>query len=196
MNLGAVFEVDWTPEPVRVIAFDRHVVMYDTWWSHRGSWGMSKLLGKYSYYRLHRDYFEEHASLLRSEPLTEQEVQVHRPDLPLAFAARQSLSWYEQWSTDLQIESEQTLEASAIYLAPFGPRDSSKPAVLVHAANGRSFSETELLLAAKSVQDPHIREFPLTGGVGIYRSGIQKRLPSYYLWGAKSRLEESAENAA
>ncbi len=196
MNLGAVFKVDWSAEPVRVIAFDGHVVMYDTWWAHRESWGMSKLNGKYSYYRLHRDYFQKHASLLRSEPLTEQEVEVHRPDLPFAFATHQSLSWYDKWPNDLHIESEQTLRAPAIYLAPFGPRDSSKPAVLVHAKDGLSFSETELLLAAKSIQDPYIREVPLTGGVGVHRSGIQKCLPSYYLWGAKSRLDAPVQNAA
>ena len=189
LSLGAVFTADWTAEPVRVIAFDRHVVMYDTWWSHRDSWGMSKLLGRHSYYRLHRGYFEDHVSLLRSEPLTEQEVQVHRPDLPFAFAIRESLSWYANWPTDMHIGGEQTLQAPAIYLIPFGPRDSSKPAVLVHAANGVFFSEKEVLLAAKSIQAPHTRELPLTGGVGIYRSGVQKRFPSYYLWGAKSRLD-------
>jgi len=196
ITLGAVFKTDWHPERMRVIAFDNDVVMYDIWWSHRGSWAMSKLLGNYSYYRLPRILFEEHASLLGSEPLTEKEVQVHRPDLPFAFATRQSLSWYDQWPENLPTESEEALQAPAIYLAAFGPRDSSKPAVLVHAENGLSFTDTELLLAAKSIQDPHVRESPLTRGVGIYRSGIQKRLPSYYLWGAKSRLDTSGENAA
>jgi hypothetical protein len=196
LALGAVFETDWSPEPIRVIAFDGHVVMYDTWWSHRGSWAMAKLLGNYSYYRLPRSHFEEHASFLRLEPLSEKELQVHRPDLPFAFATRESLSWYDKWPQNVHTKNEQSLQAPAVYIAPFGPRDSSKPAVLVQAANGSSFSETELLLAAKSIQGPYIRESHRTSGVGIYRSGIQKRLPSYYLWGAKSRLDAPAENAA
>ena len=189
ITLGAVFQSDWSQEPVRVIAFDAHVVMYDTWWSHRGAWGMSKLLGNYSYYRLQRSYFEEHVSLLRVDPFSEKEALVHRPDLPFAFGVCQSLSWYEKWPDSVRAENEETLQTPAIYLAPFGPRDSSKSAVLVQAANGLSFSEAELLLAAKSIQEPHIRELRLTSGVGIYRSGIQKRLPSYYLWGSKSRMD-------
>jgi hypothetical protein len=189
MQLGAVFRADWSNEPVRVIAFDRHVVMYDTWWSHKSSWGMSKLSGKFSYYRLHRDHFEKHTSFLRFEPLGEQEKQVHRPDLPFSFATHRTLSWYGKWPSDLPVGGEQTLLAPAIYLAPFGPRDSAKPSVLVHAANGHSFAEAELLVVSKSIQDPHIRELPLTEGVGIYRLGIQRRLPVYYLWGARSRLD-------
>jgi hypothetical protein len=189
ITLGSVFQGDWSQDPVRVIAFDAHVVMYDTWWSHRGAWGMSKLLGNYSYYRLQRSYFEEHVSFLRADPLSEKEALVHRPDLPFAFGVRQSLSWYEMWPNSVSEENEVTLDAPAIYLAPFGPRDSSKPAVLVQATNGLSFSQAELLVAAKSIQEPHIRDLRLTSGVGIYRSGIQKRLPSYYLWGSKSRLD-------
>ena len=150
---------------------------------------MSKLLGNYSYYRLQRSYFEEHVSLLRVDPFSEKEALVHRPDLPFAFGVCQSLSWYEKWPDSVRAENEETLQTPAIYLAPFGPRDSSKSAVLVQAANGLSFSEAELLLAAKSIQEPHIRELRLTSGVGIYRSGIQKRLPSYYLWGSKSRMD-------
>ena len=191
MESGAVFKVDWSPEPVRVLAFDVHVVMYDAWWPHKGAWGMSKLLGKYSYYRLQRNYFEEHASFLSLEPLSEREVQVHRPNLPFSFGVSQSLSWYERWPNDLRIESEYVLHSPAVYISPFGPRDSSKPAVLVHATNGQSFTAPELLIASKQIQDTHIRELPLTSGVGIHRLGIQKRLPSYYLWGAKSRLEAS-----
>jgi hypothetical protein len=189
VTLGAVFQTDWSQEPVRVIAFDAHVVMYDTWWPHRSSWGMSKLLGNYSYYRLQREYFEAHARPLKLEPLSEKEVLVHRPDLPFAFATRQSLSWYDKWPENVQTENEHSLQVPAIYLAPFGPRDSSKPAVLIQAANGQSFSEAELLLAAKSIQEPHIGEARLTEGVGIYRPGIQKHLPSYYVWGSKSRLD-------
>jgi hypothetical protein len=163
--------------------------MYDTWWSHTGAWGMSKLTGSYSYYRLQRSYFEEHVSLLRVDPFSEKEALVHRPDLPFTFGVRQALSWYEKWPDSVRAANEKTLQAPAIYVAPFGPRDSSKPAVLVRAENGLSFSEVELLLAAKSIQEPHIGERRLTSGVGIYRSGIQKRLPSYYLWGSKSRLD-------
>ena len=195
VTLGAVFQSDWSPEPIRVVAFDSNVVMYDTWWPHRSSWGMAKLLGSYSYYRLHRAFFEQHARHLRVDPLSEKEMLVHRPDLPFAFGVRESLSWYDKWPEDVGAESESSLQAPAIYLLPFGPRDSSRSGVLIEAANGLSFSEAELLLAARSIQEPQTRGVRLTSGVGIHRSGIQKRLPSYYLWGSKSRLNVSTRNA-
>jgi hypothetical protein len=200
--LGAVYDVLWSPNSVRVVAFDRDIVMYDTWWPHKGAWAMARLRGTFTYYRVWRDYFEAHSRYVRADPLTEQERQVHRPDLPFAFAQRPSLSWYEPWNEPHVPAApsspyvKPSLEAAAIFLSPFGPRDSPKPAVLVHAENGRSFGEAELLGLAKAAQDPLIGDMRLTSGVGIYRSGIKNRIPSYYLWGALSRLNRPAENAA
>ncbi len=193
--LGGVYESPSTPYEMRVVAFDDDVVMYDVWWPHKQAWGMSKIGGSFSYYRLERAYFEEHSRLLRHEQLTELELLVHRPDLPFAFGQRATLSWYSRLSENDLLASEQPtgkprlLEAPSIFISPFGPRDSSKPPVLVNAANGRCFSELELLLAAHQIQQPFLGEAVLTSGVGIYRSGIKKRLPTFYLWGARSRLE-------
>lgn len=195
MKLGDVYETNWPSGPVRVVAFDSDVVMYDTWWSHKNAWGMSKLLGSFSYYRLDRKYFEAHMRYLRSEPLSSLELSVHRPELPFGFARHKDLSWYENWPSVPVATDGQALSAPAIYIAPFGPRDSSKPPVLVQAKNGEFFTENELLTLAKEIQSSHLGEKRLTHGVGIYRSGIKKRVPSYYLWGAQSRLESEVENA-
>ena len=182
--LGGIYELSDVAEPVRVIAFDRNVVMYDTWWSHKNAWGMARLLGRYSYYRLPSDYFQSHSCHLRTEALTQSEVDVHRPDLPFALAQHDELSWYEAWKgddfvSDLSRASADALGAPAVYVIPFGPKDGPKPSVLVKAKNGAWFSETELLLRAYEVQRPHIGVHRLTKGVGIYRSGIQGKLPSY-----------------
>ncbi len=201
--LGAVYEAHWSPEPVRIVAFDENVIMYDTWWPHKNAWAMSKLLGSFSYYRLPRAYFESHSRHLRTDPYSEQEQKVHRPDLPFEFAKRSDLSWYEPWhkppATAVASRapvSEPTLESPALFLEPFGPRDSAKPATLVHAQNGKYFTENEVLHLAHALQIPHLREAKLTSGVGIYRSGIKKRLPSYYIWGAKSRMDAPPKHAA
>ena len=195
--LGAVFEAQWSPEPVRIVAFDDSVVMYDTWWSHKRSWAMGRLLGSFSYYRLSRPYFESHSKYLRTDPYSEEEQTVHRPDLPFEFAQRSQLSWYEPWSgLPSAPVQEPILRSPALFLAPFGPRDSAKPAVLVRAENGESFTENELLNLARDLQTPHLRDGRLTNGVGIYRSGIKKRLPSYYIWGTRSRMDAPAQHAA
>lgn len=200
LMLGAVFEGE-TSSLMRVVAFDRDVVMYDTWWPHESAWSMAKLQRTISYYRLQRDYFETHSRYVRTEPLSEQELATHRPQLPFAVAQGSDLSWYEPWidadgdgDTVLTSTTEPVLDTPAIYLEPFGPRDSAKPAVLVTADNGRFFAEAELLRKSKAIQDPFIGDVPLTAGVGIYRSGIRKRLPSYYIWGEKSRLDAPALN--
>ena len=58
IELGGVFQFNHDERPIRVIAFDDNVVMYDAWWSHMNSWGMAKLTGRFSYYRMRRDFFE------------------------------------------------------------------------------------------------------------------------------------------
>lgn len=197
--LGGVYELRDLADPVRVIAFDRHVVIYDTWCSHKNVWAMARLSGRYSYYRLPTDYFERHSLYLRADELTQHESDVHRPDLPFAIAQHEDLSWYEAWGRDGSVaglaQIGPAIRTPAVYLAPFGAKDGQKPAVLVKAGNGSCFSETELLLYAYDIQRLHIGGERLTKGVGIYRSGIQGKLPSYYLWGSRSRLD-GARNAA
>lgn len=198
ITVGNVYEISSQPNPMRVVGVDDHVVMYDSWWPHKGAWGMQELVGTFSYYRMPRAIFESRSRLLRSEPLSPLELTVHRPDLPFAFAQRIDLSWYEKWNeTDISTrDAVPALQVPEIFLVPFGPRDSSKPPVLVRANDQRSFSVSELLRAAHTVQAPFLGDARITVGVGIYRSGIKKRVPSFYLWGADAKHEAAAGNAA
>lgn len=195
LSIGGVFELASHANPVRVVGLDDHVVMYDTWWPHLGAWAMAKLVGRFTYYRMSRAHFESQARLLRVDPFSELELSVHRPDLPFSFAQRADLSWYEQWSEAGAISKSTStgtapaLDAPAVFLEPFGPRGSPKPLVLFHASNGRFFTEEELLHVARAAQARFIGDVRLTNGVGLYRSGIKKRIPSFYLWGAISKHE-------
>lgn len=38
-------------------------------------------------------------------------------------------------------------------------------------------------MKARILPGPFVGDVRLTEGVGIYRAGIKKRLPSYYIWG-------------
>jgi hypothetical protein len=187
--LGAVFEIEPNPYAMRVIAFDDAEVMYDVWWPHREAWGMARLLGHVTYYRLPRDYVEANARCIRTDPLSEMELRVHRPELPFAVAQRKEFSWYEPSWKEGVLETAPVLAASNIYLAPFGPRDSAKQASLLAADDREAFTEAELLTKARILQAPFVGDVRLTEGVGIYRAGIKKRLPSYYIWGARSRAD-------
>jgi hypothetical protein len=80
------------------------------------------------------------------------------------------------------------LNASEIYLYPFGPKGGHKAGVRVQADNGTAFTIEELIWKAAAVQAPWIGEVVPVQGVGIYRSGLQRGIPAYYLWGHESRL--------
>lgn len=190
LDLGDVFEMESSPYPMRVVACDGALVMFDVWWPHRGAWAMAKLQGDFTYYRLSRAYAEGNARRTRTDPLSAKEAQVHRPDLPFAVVQSEALSWYDSaWPTDT-FEPAPVLEVSSIYLSPFGPRDSAKPPALLTADNGKAFTGRELLTKAKALQEQLLGDVRLTNGVGIYRAGIKKRIPSYYIWGAQSRFDE------
>ena len=51
-------------------------------------------------------------------------------------------------------------------------------------------------MKASELQFPHAGDVLLTEGVGIYRAGIKKRTPSYYIWGGRSRAEAPAVGLA
>jgi hypothetical protein len=82
------------------------------------------------------------------------------------------------------------LSASSVYLLPFGTGGGIKAAVRVAADNDNSFTVGELFRKAQAVQVRHLGDVLPGAGVGIYRSGLQRGLPAYYLWGAVSRLHE------
>jgi hypothetical protein len=198
LALGTVFTLDQLPYELRVVAFDQAEVMYDMRWSQEVPWMMGKLTGMFAYFRLPRDHFEAEARYLRMDPLSARELEVHRPELPFAVAQCAELSWYEGWGDigEFAASHDAVLPVGAIFLSPFGPRDTGKPAVLLHADNGDFFTALELLRKAKVVQDPHIGNVRLNEGVGIYREGIKKRIPSYYIWGARSRADAPAISLA
>lgn len=179
--------------------------MYETWWPHKKAWSLCNLAGTYSYYRTGLEQFLSQGQYLRTDIYTTAERQVHRPDLPFAFAQVESLNWNDRALDTLPLlrqelarshatgtlhGAEKVLDTPAIYLQPFGPKGSIKPSIWTPAPNGRMFTESELLWHARRVQAAHLRDTLPTRGIGVYRSGIRKRLPSFYLWGSLSRADQ------
>jgi len=75
------------------------------------------------------------------------------------------------------------LPLRALYLIPFGAKGGHKRGVLIKSADGSGFSSLELLWQASKLQTAMIASHD--NGVGIYRSGFQNRIPSFYLWGSR-----------
>jgi len=200
LHIGAVFQPQWDSRPLRVIAFDEEIVMYDCWWPHIPGWGIDSINRTISYYRIPTSLLLNKGKYLRTEEYTEAELAVHRPDLPFSFARFADL----EWPTVCPVTSEEFpdgsfackndehsqpyLDATKIYLQPFGPKGSSKPGFIIEAENSTGFTVAEILWHAARLQSPFLREIRVTTGIGTYRSGIQRKLPSYYIWGSKSRM--------
>ncbi|WP_173346109.1 hypothetical protein [Pseudoduganella dura] len=202
LHVGAVFQREWDSCPIRVIAFDDEQVMYDCWWPHIPGWGIDSLNRTISYYRLPLSLLLKKSTYLRTDEYTEVELCIHRPDLPFGFARFADLEWpsippvaeddfpgHTSFMAGVEA-SNPLLHTEKLYLHPFGPKGSVKPGVLLESENPTGFTVDEVLWHAARLQAPHLREIKVTTGVGIYRSGIQRKLPSYYIWGAKSRMEE------
>lgn len=187
---GAVFRFPHDDRPNRVLVHDDGVVMYDTWWPHLGRWGLADLDAvkrqRVSYYVITVSTLLEKATYLRSAPLSADERSVHRPDLPFTAVQDAGSTW--AGTAGWPAGARSRLEASTIHLLPFGPGGGTKAGVRVTADNGSSFTAEELFGKAQAAQAKHLGDAVPVTGVGIYRYGLLRGLPAFYLWGAVSRL--------
>ncbi|WP_247658400.1 hypothetical protein [Micromonospora sp. U56] len=190
---GAVFRFPHDDRPNRVLFRDSDVVMYDAWWPHLKAWGLADLAAikrqRISYYVTAVSTVIEKATHLRTAPLTADELTVHRPDLPFAAVQDVAMTW-SSGDAGRVTDATAELSASGVYLLPFGPGGGTKAGVRVAADNGSAFAVGELFRKAQAVQARHLGDVLPGAGVGIYRSGLQRGLPAYYLWGAVSRLHD------
>jgi hypothetical protein len=205
VEVGAVYRWSHDDRLVHVLAHDSGVVMYDAWWPDLETWGLAKLeeikRQRISYYVTTVSALTEKATYLRTDPLTDHEVALHRPDLPLSVGQSEVMQWpAEVYETaahlvarsrapgSLEVGEDATFDATEVVLYPFGPNGGQRAGVRVKADNGIAFTAGEFLWKAAAVQAPYIGEVAPTRGVGIYRSGLHRGIPSYYLWGSESKL--------
>ncbi len=187
--------------PIRILMVDDQEVFYDVWWEHTQNWGMAKK-GRCIYYRVSLAFAQANTVFLRNDPLSESEIAWHQPDLPMRVGCTNSWLWsnrgydtlsefrtalIESYGAMLEGFEEQIVNTPKVTLIPIGPSGGFKTSATVEALNGVSFSQLELLWHAHLAQKKYVSTH--RDGVGIYRSGIDRRLPSYYLAGPISLLE-------
>lgn len=200
IEVGDVYQPNWHPRPIRVIAHDEHEVLYDSWWPKPGAWGFALARGAISYYRIPVRLLADRAERLGSELLTPDEWKRHRPDLSLRLCRSAAYNWSSDRHDDMksfaalvarvdpclpQARVETVLPIPSVVLLPFGPKGGHKKGVMVEAADPVGFTSLELLRAAHNLQSEHVRSW--TQGVGLYRDGLQKGIPSYYIWGWRDK---------
>jgi hypothetical protein len=179
MKLGKIYKASWDDSIMRVIGFDEFEVFYDGYCEHDDSWTFaSNLKKKCSFYRTSRNIFSEKASLIDFKELTKEENDIFRPDLTIRTCRVENASWLD---SDFNIERTdmKSIKSEKVWLYPFGPKGGLKKGELITAKNNKEFTIPELLKSAKRIQQSvNINK---TNGIGIYRIGIQKQLPSYYI---------------
>jgi hypothetical protein len=179
---GEVLRVTWDDRPIRVLMADHLEVFYDAFFPEIG-WIMAPRRTSI-YYRVARSFLQSTGKLLRSEPLTDDECAKHRPDLPMRMLQNGIADWKCRAGDWPAMETGFAVECPRLALIPFGPNGAPQPPTLVESKNGRSITGDELLAAAQQVQVSRCRDVE---GVGLYRSGTSRGVPSYYLWGAIDR---------
>lgn len=198
LRVGLVIQPDWDSRPLRILAFDRIEVLYDCWWPAVGGWGMRDLRGTYHYYRTSTELVLTRAAALRLDPLTQAEVAVHRPDLPLRLLRLAELEWSDAVASSMgaflawvsarmrgQSLTQTALDIAAVGLVPYGAKGGMRKPIQFTASNGREFSSLELMWRAASIQAPIASR--LRHGVGLYRLGCAAGRPLFYLWGFYDR---------
>src|SRR5262249_36245435 len=179
--------------------------LHDSWWPHASRWGLCQLRGTATYYRIPTGFLGAHATRLRVEPLTSAELAFHRPDLPLRLCRYSNLHWtgirypsLESYAAAIKKSTPRfridarrvALGIPAVILIPFGPKGSGKRGSVIEARSEAGFSALELLWHAHNLQAQYVKDWD--SGVGIYRSGFQRGMPSYYLWGVSDKAGKVA----
>lgn len=180
LELGGLYQPDWDKRPFRIIGMDEHEVFYDCLWDE-GIWTFS---GNFSrsctFYRMPTALFAKRSERIGDLPLSEVDLEAFRPDLPMRVCRSMSLSWNTPWSEEIlkQATMSQRIAAEAVVLVPYGPKGGLKGGVIVRADED-GLTVDALMLDAKRIQEA--TNGATSNGVGLYRLGWQKRLPSYYI---------------
>jgi hypothetical protein len=180
MNLGDVFITEWDNSTVKVIGLDEFQVFYDAYTPHDNKWIFSENFNKTCYfYTAERIAFEQKSLFKGNEPLTDRELHYFQPELPFRLGRYSSISWDMDVEGSLNNTNEPVLKANKIFLRPFGKNGTFKKASLLTSVNSEGFYEEELILSAQQLQMDTGNA--ASNGIGIFRLGIEKGLPLYYI---------------
>lgn len=192
---GGVYQTYFSDAPSRIIAFDDIEVFYDAYWPTIDKWTFSSnLKSRGYYYRTIPRIFLKDVIFLREQPLTTDELLTFRPDLPFRLCRYKKMSWTDEIFPNLNgfkeylkrfgcdISSQIVLPVNKITLCPFGTKGqiTSLKSTLVSSLNDKGFTCIELLWLAHNLQAPYIKT-KQENGIGIFRSGHEKRVPAYYI---------------
>ena len=152
-----------------------------------------------TYSRVSRDFFDKNAILI-STSVSEKELLIHQPHLPLRLNCFKNIFW----TKDINLKDLENLNCNKVVIIPIGQQISFKKSIILESSNNL-FEGLELLYHCFNIQykyininKPYFSRFRSAAkennlnklsGIGIYRAGIKSNIPSYYLGGSVSLLE-------
>lgn len=191
LEIGSVYQVEWDNRPYRVIGLDDVEVFYDCMIDEE-SWMLSGNFGKKCFfYRTSTLVFGAKSTKINHIPLNREEQAFFRPDLTMRIGRTKQLNWNQMnFATRNDLDNfmklslpddftTQKVETNAIIIYPYGPTGGLKKGVKLFADNNTYFSAAELILKSKEIQES-VNRNP-SDGIGLYRIGAEKGLPSYYI---------------
>lgn len=191
LKTGSILKFKKDGELVKVIGFDDVEVFYDSL-SYDGTWMFANLKRAMTYYRLPTDFFIENTELLDVNVLSDEEKQVFRPDLPFRFFRDKNLSWREVYTnaekgnTSIPSFSFKDLDIDKIYINSCMKSGRFSKSILI---NTKEQPDIEILKIISKAQVEALKPKNDTIGVGIFRCGSTKKIPSFYLWGYIDQAE-------
>jgi hypothetical protein len=196
---GAVYREPVDPDrPKRVLSCDSELVLYDSWLPHADQWIMSPLQGldrfTCRYYATLTDRLLDRVAFSGMEPMTSAEMAIHQPGLPVSMLRLEAFNWdshsysaqaRECTHDDLALR----LPVQEIVLHPFGPKGALSKSLSIRAPDAGGLRGEEILGAALRAQADKYQGPPPEGsGLGLFRLGLVKGRPSYYLWSSAGRV--------
>jgi len=165
MRLGDIY--NFTDNRIRIIMFDDLEVFYmlvDN--DNIFNWEKIKTL---SYYRVQRYFFDNNSNFIGSKNLSEQELEIHRPDLPLRLNCFKDIFWTNDIFNKLDdlesylklagisIDKIIGLNNNRIIISPTSQLISSKQTVLLEN-NQDLIDGKDLLYKCFEIQKPYIKK--------------------------------------
>ena len=179
LNIGGIYSVKWDTRPIRVLLYDKIETHYDCYWPEINKWTfLGNWKKKLSFYRIPTDFFIKTSTQIDILPFSDEDKKLVRPDLPIRFCRIKNFN-FDEYDT--------FIENLNIYDNDFDKMIGNKIALYPSTKNGSTRYENiveiesikNLFIEAKRLQETaNNLKF---NGIGFYRLGITKGLPSYYI---------------
>jgi hypothetical protein len=174
---------------IRILTYDAYEILYDVKLISVG-WKFQNLKKYVKFSRSPNNFKNASYEFQNLMPLTDAELQIIRPHLPMRLGRIPELSWLDpmfenQEQIQAYLEDKHThlltekIETDKIYLQARYRLKNTKADTLITADNGKYFTIPELIFKANQI---YSGVYKITGeGIGIFRSGIKGKLPEYYI---------------